>query len=171
MPPASDQDERPQFNTAADAQRAALRPGTSLRFVLTADWVAPSLSRKKIRQWLSAHDWSPAHMDDMVLCISEAVSNSVEHGYGVAVDEASLDHAGVIEVHGTIEEEPGGYRRVVFRVVDRGHWQEPATGPTNRRQGLRIMRACTEEMTIDHTAEGTVVVLRGFPIPMPLPQR
>ncbi|MBE1461970.1 ATP-binding protein [Kibdelosporangium phytohabitans] len=167
MPPASDQDERPQFDTAANSLRPAGRD-TAMSFTLTADWVAPSLSRNKLRQWLGAHDWSPAHIDDLVLSISEAVSNSVEHGYGIAVDQASPDHPEVIEVHAEIEPEPGGYRRAVLTIVDHGDWKQPGTGPTNRRQGLRIMRACTETMTIDHSSGGTTVVLRSWPIPVPL---
>ncbi|SMC73476.1 ATP-binding protein [Kibdelosporangium aridum] len=145
-------------------------PATGLSFALAAGWTAPATARNKIREWLEAHEWPAAHVDDLVLSISEAVSNSVEHGYGVAVDGALPDPPGLIEVEGAIVQEPGGYRRVVLRIIDHGRWKKPDTGPTNRRQGLRIMRACTEEMTVAHTADGTTVVLRSWPIPMPLPQ-
>nr|WP_198151295.1 ATP-binding protein [Kibdelosporangium sp. MJ126-NF4] len=165
MPPASDQDERPRFDTAAGSRTRA-----ALSFLLAANWVAPSLSRNRIREWLGAHEWSPAHLDDLVLAVSEAVSNSVEHGYGITADQASPDHPEGIEVRGEIEREPDGYRRAVLTVVDHGQWRPPATGPTNRRQGLRIMRACTEELRIDHSAEGTTVVLRSRPVPAPLRQ-
>ena len=167
VPPASDQDERPQNDTAA----AARRPGEpDLTVVLTADWVAPSLSRNKIREWLGANQWSPAHIDDLVLSVSEAVSNSVEHGYGIAVSHASPDHPEVIEVVGRIEQEPGGSRRAVLTITDHGQWKQPDTGPTNRRQGLRIMKACTEALTIDHSSAGTTVRMRSWPVPAPLAQ-
>lgn len=142
-----------------------------LRFELTAEWTAPSLARNRVRQWLVAQDWSAAAVDDLVLSISEAVSNSVEHGYGIAVDGPVQDLNSVVVVEGSVVDEPGGYRRVVLTVVDHGHWREPDTGPTNRRQGLRIMRACTEELTVTHSADGTKVVLRSWPIPVSRPSR
>src|SRR3954471_9852136 len=81
VPPPSDQDERP------------VRPGRSvdpatvadveLHLVLGATWVAPSIARERVEEWLRAQQWPPAQADELVLAVSEAVSNSVEHGYRV----------------------------------------------------------------------------------------
>jgi anti-sigma regulatory factor (Ser/Thr protein kinase) len=170
--PASDQDERPHNHSAANDEKTAALSVASLDFVLTADWVAPSLSRSRVRQWLTGHRWSPAHIEDLVMAVSEAVSNSVEHGYGISAEEGHPstlpDHSRVVEVRAQVRTDTDGARRVEFTIVDHGRWIEPATGRSNRGQGIRMMRACSEEVVIDPDPAGTTVVLRSWPIPTPL---
>ncbi|HEX6403258.1 MAG TPA: ATP-binding protein [Pseudonocardiaceae bacterium] len=70
---------------------------------------------------------------DIVLAVSEAVSNAIEHAY--------LDQpAGVMEVRGGIEATPGGQRRVTIIVRDHGSWRPPTSGNENRRRGIRLCR-------------------------------
>ena len=162
MPPSSDQDRRLE-----DQPRTA---EATLHFVLDVDWVSPSIARDRLRAWLVAHRWSPAHTDDLVLALNEAVSNSIEHGYGLSADPAPLAlPEPPVEVRGRVVTEPDGTRRVELTVRDRGRWRPPVGGSSSSRgHGVTIMRACTDEVTVERGAHGTTVVLRGRPVPPPL---
>ena len=130
-----------------------------LHLVLTADWVSPSVARDKVRTWLRAHGWTAPRIDDLVLAINEAVSNSIEHGYGIGANDPAGD--GTVELHGEITD-----RHVTFTVRDRGVWRTPVDEPKSTRgQGIRLMRACVDEVTVEGTDEGTTVVLTGRPLP------
>lgn len=130
-----------------------------LDLVLAADWVSPSVARDKVRTWLRANGWTATDIDDLVLAINEAVSNSIEHGYGVGADDQS--GTGTVELRGEITD-----HRVTFTVRDRGVWRPPVHDPTSTRgQGIRLMRACVEEVTVDVSDEGTTVVLHGRQLP------
>jgi anti-sigma regulatory factor (Ser/Thr protein kinase) len=143
--------------------------------VLPAEWVVPSIARERVGQWLRQHGWSPAHIDDLVLAVSEAVSNSVEHGYRITADgnaHASLTKPpGTIEIHGQVRTGLDGERRVELTIRDHGSWIPPASVRTSRGNGLPIMRACTDELIIRPTAAGTTVILRSRPIPPPMRPR
>jgi serine/threonine-protein kinase RsbW len=150
VPPSSEQDDS--------------RLGFEL--VLAADWITPSVARDRVRSWLRTHHWSPAHTDDLVLAVNEAVSNSIEHGYGLVPDMATpLDDRSTVEVHARLDTDPDGTRRVEFTIRDRGRWLEPTGGPSTRGHGVRIMRACVENVRIDHGPAGTTVVLHSWPLP------
>lgn len=169
MSPPSDQDNRPRRADAAQANTPTAPPPATMDAVLAAEWVAPSIARDRVRQWLTEHRWSPAHRDDLVLAISEAVSNSVEHGYGISADDttriALTANSNTIEVHGQLITNPDGVRRVEFTIRDHGRWIPPTAVCGSRGHGTTIMRACTDEVTIDHTPDGTTVVLRSRPLP------
>lgn len=130
-----------------------------LDLVLAADWVSPSVARDKVRTWLRAAGWTAPHVDDLVLAINEAVSNSIEHGYGVGADDSA--GTGTVELRGEITD-----HHVVFTVRDHGVWRPPVDDPKSTRgQGIRLMRACVDRVTVDGSDEGTTVVLRGRPLP------
>jgi anti-sigma regulatory factor (Ser/Thr protein kinase) len=136
--------------------------------VLHAEWVAPSIARDRVRQWLTGHRWSPTHRDDLVLAISEAVSNSVEHGYGITADSDLTTRSNTSEIHGhLIITHSDGAPRVVFTIRDYVRGIPPAALRDKRGHGLTILRACTDEVIIDPTAHGTTVVLRSRPLPPP----
>jgi serine/threonine-protein kinase RsbW len=126
-----------------------------LDLVLAADWVSPSVARNEVRTWLRAHGWTPPQMDDIVLAINEAVSNSIEHGYGIG--EGDPAGTGTVELRGEITD-----HQVTFTVRDRGVWRRPVDDPKSTRgQGIRLMRACMDHVTVDVNEDGTTVVLRG----------
>lgn len=156
MPPSS---ERQLGNepTRADAAQ-------TLDLVLAADWISPSVARDRVRGWLRAHRWSPAHTDDLVLAVNEAVSNSIEHGYQVGPGDPPAP--ATVEVHGTIHRAADGSRRVELTVRDTGIWLPPnENGHSTRGQGIRLMRACVEHLTIDGTDDGTMITLHSRPVP------
>lgn len=113
-------------------------------------------ARRGIGAWLTAHGWPPEEQEDLELAVSEAVSNAVEHGYGVRPGAAG--RPGVVEV--AAERLPD---RVEITVRDRGGWRTPPRLRSHRRHGIPIMRACAAECAIDGTPSGTTVVLRSRP--------
>jgi serine/threonine-protein kinase RsbW len=142
----------------------ALDPGApELRLTLPAEMATPSLTRSRLARWLDAHRWPSGQHDDLVLAVSEAVTNCVEHGYGV--DHATVGHSGLVEVHGVVVAEPDGHRYAVLTVADRGAWLPPSAERGNRRHGIPLMEACVESMTIDGTSAGTTVVFRSRAVP------
>jgi serine/threonine-protein kinase RsbW len=104
-------------------------------------------------------------LEDLVLATSEAVSNSVEHGYRLA-SRAALA-SGVIEVFGRVLTDPDGCKRVELIVRDHGMWRPIPEDRGNRQHGMTVMRGCVAEVIVDGTVEGTTVILRGQPVPPP----
>ncbi|MDT7705907.1 MAG: hypothetical protein QOG20_1514 [Pseudonocardiales bacterium] len=162
MPPRSDHHER--SSRPGPSQIRSASPATELRLTLPAAMVAPSLAREWLGQWLGERDWDVEQRDDLVLAVSEAVSNSVEHGYGV--DHATpVGREGVIEVHGVLHTEPDGRRHLVLTVRDEGGWLPPSAERGNRRHGIPLMHACAAHVTVEGSGRGTTVVLRSHPMP------
>ena len=156
MPPSS---ERQLGN---EPTRADIAP--TLDLVLTADWISPSLARDRVRAWLRANGWSPAQTDDLVLAVNEAISNSIEHGYLIGPGDPGRDET--VEIHAAIHRAPDGSRRVGFTVRDSGTWlPQEEDGHSTRGQGLRLMRACVEHLTIDTGVAGTTVTMHSLPVP------
>ena len=127
-----------------------------------ADVHAPAVVRAQMEAWLDGLGWPEVPRDDLVLAASEAVSNSVEHGYGIGPDRPG--HAGDVTVTGRLLD-GGTERRVELTVADAGHWRPQPAVRDHRRHGLPIMRACAEELTVTGTRQGTTVVLRSLPVP------
>lgn len=167
VPPSDQQDEhgsrsRPARHNGAEA--SSFRPDP-LDVDLAAHWVAASLARDRTQLWLEANRWPPGQTDELVLAVSEAVSNSVEHGY--LVPPESLDHPGMVRLRGRITTADDGFRTAVLVVSDDGSWKEPDHKP-ERGMGLLLMRACAEALQVDGSFNGTRVELVSRPVP-PLP--
>lgn len=138
--------------------------------VLAVDWVSPSIIRDRIRDWLLAHRWSPAHVDDLVLAVNEAVTNSIEHGYDLDPEGQAVSPRwaySTVEVHAEITLDEHGRRRVEMTIRDYGEWRHP-TVDLSRGNGVRLMRACTDTLTIIPGSNGTTVRLLSRPLP-PMP--
>lgn len=134
-----------------------------LRLALPADPIAISVARHQLRRWLTGLSWPLGHLEDIVLAVSEAVSNAVEYAY--------LDRSpGLVEVHGGVEPTPDGQRRVTIIVRDHGRWRQAPNDDEQRRRGIPLMRACMDTVTIgqpDDGRVGTWVVLRSRAVPLP----
>jgi hypothetical protein len=48
---------------------------------LPADPISIPMARAQVRRWLAEFSWPAVKLDDIVLAVSEAVSNAVEHAY------------------------------------------------------------------------------------------
>lgn len=101
--------------------------------------------RRALTSWLRAADVSELEAADIVLVISEACTNCVEHAYeGHEVGTMRLD----------METVDGGIRA---RIADSGSWKPPAADPVNRGRGLPLMRVMSESMEIDNRPDGTTI--------------
>ncbi|MGA7050590.1 MAG: SpoIIE family protein phosphatase [Mycobacterium sp.] len=120
-------------------QQAPLRIESSA----TADQLAGM--RRQLTAWLRAADIPAAQAADIVLVVSEACTNCVEHAY-----EGHSVGTMLTEVH-TV----GGEVRV--RITDSGSWKPPAANPGNSGRGLVLMRAMSDAIDLDTTPTGTTV--------------
>jgi serine/threonine-protein kinase RsbW len=161
MTPASGQGEQA---VGADAGAGSAGLPASLELTVGAQWIAPSVVRHRVEAWLQALRWPVSNTEELVLAISEAVSNSVEHGYLVPPD--AVGHPGVVHVRGRVLAEANGAGRAEFTVRDGGRWREPRREPSNRGHGMLIMRSCVDRFTLEHGPAGTTVVLVSHPAPL-----
>lgn len=168
MPP-SEQDERPgAIPRTVSGGTAGLPVSEGLQFTLVPEWVAPSIARERFDRWLRDLSWPSGQREDLVLALSEAVSNSVEHGYQVAPG-APGPHLGVgaVEVRAHVLVEADDLRRIALIVRDHGGWREPVGPARFRGHGLHLIRACADQFNIDGGAAGTTLTLTSRPAPSP----
>jgi anti-sigma regulatory factor (Ser/Thr protein kinase) len=101
--------------------------------------------RRRLAGWLRSADVPDELAADIVLVISEACTNSVEHAYrGHPVGTMLLEVEAVEgEVHA--------------RVVDWGSWKTPAESPGNGGRGLLLIRAISDSVELDCTRAGTTI--------------
>jgi serine phosphatase RsbU (regulator of sigma subunit)/anti-sigma regulatory factor (Ser/Thr protein kinase)/anti-anti-sigma regulatory factor len=103
--------------------------------------------RADLGRWL---DELGADHDDVAalqLAVTEAVSNSIEHGYG--------GRGGTVRVDAELGEDG----RLRCTVSDHGQWRDPSPDPGYRGRGLAIISAHTDRYGIERSADGTVAVL------------
>jgi serine phosphatase RsbU (regulator of sigma subunit)/anti-sigma regulatory factor (Ser/Thr protein kinase) len=116
--------------------------------LLTAHWPAEKEAlagvRQLLRRWLYAHGASEDEIFDITVASQEACANAVEHAYGPG--------RRTFQIEATYA---AGRVRLVIR--DEGRWRPPRG--THRGRGLPLMRALMEHVDVQHTAEGTTVVL------------
>lgn len=125
--------------------------------LLPADITTPTRVRRDLRAWLTALGWPEQARIDLILAVSEAVSNAAEHAYPAG-------RGGYIAVEATLVRGPGQTQRIVVTVVDHGRWHEPSSEGRYRRRGLQIMRAVTDEFRLDVAPDGTRVTLVTPPV-------
>ncbi|MDQ3763102.1 MAG: ATP-binding protein [Actinomycetota bacterium] len=130
------------------------RPPVAFHLVLAAEPAALSLIRGRLRQWLKAYQWPDAELEDLVLAVSEAASNAVEHAYPPGV-------LGNVEVGGRVIVVPDGSWMVELTVRDHGCWRPIPERSENRRRGIPLMKATLAELVIDGTDQGTCVSMRS----------
>ena len=108
--------------------------------------------RRRLAGWLRAADVPDELAADIVLVISEACTNSVEHAYrGHSVGTMLVE----------VEAVGGG---VHARVGDSGSWKTPAAQPRNGGRGLPLIRAISDSVELHCTAAGTTLEI-SFRLP------
>ncbi|GHH44995.1 ATP-binding protein [Lentzea cavernae] len=125
----------------------------ALRFPADPHEVGPV--RHRLRDWLRAGGFDEDEADDLVLAVSEAINNSVEHAYPGSA-------RGTVEVNARVE--PDGTTQVV--VIDHGQWRVPPPALTMRGRGLLLMRESVDEVEIVRSTSGTTVSLRRARTPV-----
>jgi len=103
--------------------------------------------RRDLREWLDGAGHSDV-VDDVLLSVCEACSNSIEHAY-------QSDPKGTIEIRAEIET-----GRLTVTVMDKGRWKAPNPSARQRGRGLLLVKALMSEHTIETGNEGTTVQLR-----------
>jgi PAS domain S-box-containing protein len=115
-----------------------------LRLRIPAEPEALQQVRRRLRRWLEIAEAPEDVRDDIVVAVSEAVSNSIRHAYGPS--------SAWVEIEGDLAD-----GEVEFVVRDRGRWRPPR-GEGGR--GIDLMRACMASVEIEQRLEGTVVRMR-----------
>lgn len=100
--------------------------------------------RVHLRGWLEENGVSGDVERGVVLVVSEAAANAVEHAY-------DCDGAGIVTVLVRLAGE-----RAEISVRDEGTWRAPRRD-TERGRGLGIMRALADDLSIEREREATVI--------------
>ncbi|PPK70866.1 SpoIIE family protein phosphatase [Actinokineospora auranticolor] len=134
-------------------------PGPRLSLALPGTAEQLAVLHRELNAWLDALS---AHRDDrnaIALCVVEAVTNSIEHGY--------RDHSGTVTVLGELD----GVGGVRVTVSDAGTWREPVERSPYRGRGMLMMRECSDHLNVDTAEDGTTVTMRRSvrrpPVPLP----
>src|SRR4051794_13124442 len=104
--------------------------------------------RAEVRRWLAPLDLPDDDQDDLVLAVSEAATNAIEHGY------RGGDPDGRVEVALWCSA-----RCLHIAVVDSGTWRQPTPGRRGRGFGLPLMRRLVGAVAVAQDVAGTGVVL------------
>lgn len=123
-------------------------PSGSLTVERPAEAVELPGIRRQFDLWLDSVGCPPELAHRLVLALSEAVTNSVEHAY------RGRDTA-TVRVTGAIEQD----RSIRVTVADRGRWQVPRPDGGYRGRGLLMMQESVDRVAIERTAEGTTLSL------------
>ena len=106
-----------------------------------------------MRRWLAPLDLPGQAEDDLVLAVSEAASNCVEHAYSPPTADDIVELTFWTEPHA-----------VCIHIIDHGQWRTACGQPTRRGRGIAIMQQLIAFVLIRHDARGTRVFLRQ-PLP------
>ncbi|MFD1148482.1 SpoIIE family protein phosphatase [Saccharothrix hoggarensis] len=124
------------------------RAADEFRVFLPADPARLAPLRRDLRLWLVDVGLDEEAVDDVLLVVCEACTNSIEHAYG-------SDPTRVVVLD--IRHDPDG---LLVVVRDTGSWKPPTDAPTTRGRGVAMMRAMMDSVDIDHRPDGTTVTMR-----------
>jgi PAS domain S-box-containing protein len=136
--------EHREDDVALLAIRYVMAP-TRFELRLPSEPRSVSRFRAESKVWLEEAGVAPVDVEDLVLAISEACSNAVEHA-GVERGDVTL----------TAEFRDD---TVVVAVQDSGRWQPPHLR-FERGRGFRILRALMDDVTVSRRGDGTEVRMR-----------
>jgi anti-sigma regulatory factor (Ser/Thr protein kinase) len=102
--------------------------------------------RRALRQWLEALGADEFETYDVLVAVTEAAANAIEHAYG-PVDAAF-----------EVEAEAAGEGDVTVVVRDQGRWRPPRGH--NRGRGTLLMQELMDHFEVNTSEEGTVVRMR-----------
>jgi anti-sigma regulatory factor (Ser/Thr protein kinase) len=116
-----------------------------LDFELPADASVLSHVRRTVRRWLHDRGVEDGTIAEVTLAVNEACANAIEHAYPPSPATFRLD--------GSI-----AGNQIEIAVRDSGRWREARGG--DRGRGLKIIRAAMDDVAVDSTDAGTVVLMR-----------
>jgi serine phosphatase RsbU (regulator of sigma subunit)/anti-sigma regulatory factor (Ser/Thr protein kinase) len=124
-------------------QHATVATPTDVSIAATPESLAQI--RTIVRRWLSRAGADDDETSELLVAISEACSNVVEHAYGAAGGKVELR----LELDGS---------EVLATVTDHGRWRMPRG--EQRGRGTTLMRAFSDSLTVEKGPEGTTVGIR-----------
>jgi anti-sigma regulatory factor (Ser/Thr protein kinase) len=130
-----------------------VEPSVFVRRIWPAHPRELALMRAEVRRWLVPLALAGDVEGDVVLAVSEAASNSVEHAYIPATAHDTVDVTFWTEPHA-----------LYIEIVDHGVWQTPSDQPTGCGRGIGIMQRLMAFVLIRHDTRGTRVLPR-HPLP------
>jgi anti-sigma regulatory factor (Ser/Thr protein kinase) len=137
----------PQLGTRDDAAVIAVQndpvPGRlDVEFAAQPPMLARA--RQALRRWLHSQQIEPAIATEILIAVSEACANSVEHAYGPGGGTFRVE---AVRQNGKVE----------ISVSDQGRWRAPRGH--DRGRGLKIMEAAMSELEIRETESGSRLVM------------
>jgi serine/threonine-protein kinase RsbW len=105
--------------------------------------------RAEVRRWLAPLALTGEAKDDVVLAVSEAAANCVEHAYIPATAGDTVELTFWTDT-----------QAVCIEVVDHGVWQTPSDQPADRGRGIQLMQRLMALVLIHYDTRGTRVLLR-----------
>lgn len=138
-------ESRPADDIALMLLQREASPPDELEFAVEARARSLVVIRRALARWLEDSDIPDVVATEVVMAVSEASANVVEHAYGPA--------GGSITITARHE---GDHVHVEIR--DSGAWRGSSRG--DRGQGLRLMRGLMDEVEVDTSGGGTIVNMR-----------
>jgi anti-sigma regulatory factor (Ser/Thr protein kinase) len=130
-------------DVAALAVRLAALSPERLSLRLPAEPHVLSPLRRTLRQWMTALGGGEAEVYDVLVAVTEAAANAIEHAYGPV--DASFD----------VEAEATGDVEVTVVIRDQGRWRPPRGH--NRGRGTLLMQELMDHFEVATSEEGTEV--------------
>jgi PAS domain S-box-containing protein len=128
------------------------QPYPPLQIEKAASAIQLSDVRHQLAAWLRAAAIPDGTLADIVLAVSEACANSIEHAY-----------RGLTPGDVRVECENDG-ARVHVNIIDKGSWKPPPADPGFRGRGLLLIRAVSHWLEMECTESGTTVHM-SFSLP------
>ena len=130
-------------------------PDKTFRSSFPADRAAPAIARHAISEFLHGNGADPRALADVLLALSEVVTNSVVHGYrGVAGGEVAIEARQWSD-------------RLMLSVADRGGGMAPRHDSPGLGLGLPLVGRIAQRVDISSPAGGGTLVSMCFTLDEP----
>jgi PAS domain S-box-containing protein len=134
-----------QDDVAFLALRTQALTAKQIELNLPTDPTALRYARRMLGRWLEQAGATPDETREIQLASHEACANAIEHAYSYG--------DAIVHLEGALTN-----GEVALTVRDTGSWREP--GPGDRGQGIGLMNALMDHVSVDGSPEGTKVELR-----------
>jgi anti-sigma regulatory factor (Ser/Thr protein kinase) len=138
---------RGQLMSRPEANEYAPRPEFTHR-TWPADPTQLTLIRAEVRRWLAPQRLTDQAQEDIVLAVSEAATNAVEHAYPPDSPNPTVELTFWTDAHA-----------VSIEVADHGSWRPVPDEPAGRGLGIVLMQRLMQSVVIRYNAQGTRVLL------------